>query len=770
MTDTQNNMHRNLIIIGGGALQVPVIEAARSMELNPIVFDMDSEAPGKALASRFIQMSTRDIDGCVREAKRLSQELSLHGVITAGTDASRAVSAIAAALELPGIRYNDAEAASNKVLMRKRLRQAGVPIPNFFSVWNLKEAREGLDELGCPAVLKPAENMGARGVIKIRNRSELAAAYRHSKRHSTTGEMILEEYMDGPELSVDALAFKGQYWMTGIADRIIDKEPFFIERGHNMPSAMSESVLQEVERVMIAGMKALGIHTGAGKGDIKVTSEGVKIGELAARLSGGWMSSHTFPLHSGVNLYQAAIRIALGEEPGSLSPQRSRIVIERGLFSPAGRIVSLGGREAMISVPGVEEVILTRKAGSIMQELTSNIEKVGHIIASGQTLAEAEKAAEQARDLFELEVDETAGINWATVEERARERFSESVCWVCKACDGQNCASGVPGMGGTGTQRSFQDNSLALSEWRIVPNYVRPSVSPDTGIELFGKHLEHPILGAPMTGAGTNLKEALSEAELAQGMLRAYRETGSLAFLGDGASLGKFPTILDALEQEEGFGVLICKPREDTREIVNRMQAAIDRGVLAVGMDIDALAFKTLHLRGQRGLARPSEEIERIRNSVKAPFILKGILNASDAMAAAKAGVDAIVVSNHGGRVLDEAPGAARVLSEVRQAWLEHGGSPEGLLADGGVRSGADAFKYMVLGAQAVLVGRPSVIALAGGGQAALRYLIQSYARELRDTMHLSGVSRVNDLPGSGLLQRVANGGDSFGSSVSRKL
>ena len=147
MTDIENSMKR-IIITGGGTLQVPIIRKAASMGLQSIVFDMDTDAPGKEYCWRFVQMSTRDIDGCVREAKRIALEMPIHGVITAGTDASRAVSAIAAALDLPGIRYTDAEAASNKVLMRKRLRKSGVPIPDFYPVWNLKEARDALDELG----------------------------------------------------------------------------------------------------------------------------------------------------------------------------------------------------------------------------------------------------------------------------------------------------------------------------------------------------------------------------------------------------------------------------------------------------------------------------------------------------------------------------------------------------------------------------------------------------------------------------------------------
>ena len=137
-------MKKNLIVIGGGILQVPLIETALEMGLAPVVFDMSESAPGMQLAERRVLMSTRDIDGCVREARKLRELMPLHGAITAGTDASRSVAAIAGALELPGIRFADAEAASNKVLMRKRLRKHSVPVPDFASVWSVKEAREAM--------------------------------------------------------------------------------------------------------------------------------------------------------------------------------------------------------------------------------------------------------------------------------------------------------------------------------------------------------------------------------------------------------------------------------------------------------------------------------------------------------------------------------------------------------------------------------------------------------------------------------------------------
>lgn len=731
-------MKRNLIIIGGGMLQLPLIRTAQRMGLHAIVFDMDLEAVGMAAADTPIQMSTRDIDGCVREAKKLRNSMAVHGVITAGTDASRAVAAIAGALDLPGIRYSAAEAASNKVLMRRTLRKYGVPIPDFYPVWSLKEARDALDEIGVPAVIKPAENMGARGVIKIRSRDEMQRAYRHAKRYATTGELILEQYMEGPELSVDALAWDGQIVMTGIADRIITREPYFIETGHNMPSSLSADILDEASEVMRAGMRALGIHTGAGKGDLKVTPRGVMVGEIAARLSGGWMSSHTFPLHSGIDLYRAAIRVALGEEPGDLRPVHSFVAIERGLLGRAGKILSIEGVNRMKAVPGIEDVIITKGPGSILQPPTSNIDKCGHVIARGRSLEEAERAVEQAMELFQISVDDTFGVDWKLVEQTAREKMGEQVCWVCKLCDGTNCASGVPGMGGIGQHKSFVDNVRSLSEIKIVPRYIREPVEPSTGVELFGRHLEHPIMIAPVTGATTNLRDAIEEEELARVVVQGAREGGSIAWVGDGASLDKYRSIFEVVRGQDGFAVGILKPRADTDEICRRMDLAVEIGFVAIGMDIDAITFRTMALRGQKGLARGPASIEELCKRSPIPFVLKGIMNAADARMAVEAGVSAIVVSNHGGRVHDELPGTARVLPEI----VEAAGRYIPVLVDGGIRSGADAFKMLSLGAKAVLVGRPAVIGAVGGGVAAVKVLLQTQATELRKTMELCGAAK----------------------------
>ena len=735
-------MDKRLIVIGGGFLQVPLIETAKSMGLHVTVFDMSHEAPGMKIADENVLMSTRDIDGCVREAKKIHEIIQFNGVTTAGTDASRAVAAIAGALDLPGIRYADAEAASNKVLMRKRLSSAGVPGPRFFPIWSLKEAREAMDELAFPLVMKPADNMGARGVIKIRSREEMNSAFRHSKKFSPTGQMILEEFMEGPELSIDALAFSGEIVITGIADRIIEREPYFIEIGHNMPSALDADILKEAVKVMKSGMTALGIHTGAGKGDLKVTPEGVKIGEIAARLSGGFMSSHTFPLHSGINLLRAAIQIALGETPDGLKPSKNLVSIERSILGSPGKILSIGGRDQMMKVKNVHDVFLTKKPGDIILEPTSNIDKCGHVVISALSLEDAEKSFQKAMEYFELAVDDTFSVDWKKVEERARHRFGQQVCHVCKVCDGESCASGIPGMGGAGNMSTFHDNSRALSEIKILPQYIREKVAPDSTFEFLGRKFEYPVFIAPMTGASTNMNDAIGEYDLAKYLLLGAREAGSIAFLGDGASPDRYLTVLKALSEVEGFGILICKPRADSAAIVERFRMAEEISAAAVGIDIDAVSLKTMEMKNISGSSKSFDELRKLRDSTKLPFILKGIMSVSDAELAIKAGVDSIVVSNHGGRILDEMPGTARILSDI----VKFVNNRIPVLVDGGIRSGMDVFKMNALGANAVLVGRPMAIAAVGGEISAVKYLLSRYGSELKKTMSICGTQNISSI------------------------
>ena len=198
-------MQKVIFIIGAGILQAPAIRTAKEMGLRTAVTDYNENAYGMKLADFPIVMSTRDVDGTVRVAKQFTRTRRIDGVITVGTDASLTVAAVQHALDLPGNRIDVAEATTNKIKMRRRLREHAVPEPEFYACWSYDDVMKAARELKYPFVIKPADNMGARGVMKVKGPEVVRFAYERAKSATPRGEIICESFMDGPELSIDAL-------------------------------------------------------------------------------------------------------------------------------------------------------------------------------------------------------------------------------------------------------------------------------------------------------------------------------------------------------------------------------------------------------------------------------------------------------------------------------------------------------------------------------------------------------------------------------------
>ncbi len=729
------------MIIGGGLLQTPAIDTAKKMGYQVIVTDYNADAIGMKHADIPIVMSTRDIQGSVRIAKQQNEITPISGVLTVGTDASQTVAAVANALNLPGIRFEDAEAATNKLKMRMRFKENNVPSPAFLPVWSLSDAKKACKILGFPLVLKPSDNMGARGVIKIENATQIADAFKFSKNASPSGDLIIEQFMEGPELSIDAIVYNGEITITGVADRIIDLPPNFVEMGHNMPSALPESNLKDAIDVMKQGIKALGITIGAAKGDIKVTKKGAMIGELAARLSGGFMSAYTYPLSSGVDLMKAVIEVALGQEPGNLEPVFNRVSIERAIICKPGTVKKISGLEEALKVPGIEAIFLNIKEGDIVVMPTSNVEKSGNIIAVGDTLAEAEASIAKCKELLKIDTTTDSEITLKAINAAAREKFKK-ICYVCKTCDGKDCPTGVPGMGGIGTGESFRRNVESLKRYRVVTRLIHESIEPDTSTEIFGKKISLPVMAAPITGSVTNMGGAIDELEYNIAVVKGCKNAGTIAFVGDGATPDKYKIGLQAVKDEGGWGIPIFKPRKDNKEIIMRIKAAEKAGAIAVGIDIDAIVFKTMAMKNQEVGSKSVDELKEIKSAATLPFILKGIMNPYDAEMAVRAGADAIIVSNHGGRVLDQMPGAMDVLDEIVKAV----GKSIKIMVDGGFRDGVDIIKAMALGADYILIGRPVAIAAVGMKSEGTTFYMNNIREELRKAMILTGCRNIGDI------------------------
>jgi len=277
-----------VFILGAGVMQIPAIRTARELGWYVAAADGNDRAPGAALADDFRHVDLKDLEGLEAAARAVREAHGLDAVFTAGTDFSAAVAWLSGRLGLPGIPHEVALRASDKLRMRAAFGAAGVPSPRFACLRRgddpaLTVAASGL---ALPLVVKPADNMGARGCRLARTEAELSEACSDALPHSRSGQAIVEEYMDGPEFSLDAIVVDGEVRLRGFADRNICFSPYFVELGHTMPSAYPKEVLDEVLRVFEAGVKALGLTRGAAKGDIKYCPGRGRayVGEIAARL------------------------------------------------------------------------------------------------------------------------------------------------------------------------------------------------------------------------------------------------------------------------------------------------------------------------------------------------------------------------------------------------------------------------------------------------------------------------------------------------------
>jgi isopentenyl diphosphate isomerase/L-lactate dehydrogenase-like FMN-dependent dehydrogenase/biotin carboxylase len=729
------------MVIGGGLLQMPVILTAKTMGYEVVVTDYNPNAQGMKEADIPIVMSTRDIEGSVRVAKAQNELTPINAVLTVGTDASMAVAAVANALNLPGIKFDDAEAATNKIKMRMRFKEHGVPSPNFLPVWSLSDAKKAGKILKFPVVIKPSDNMGARGVMRLDNLNQVADGFKFSKNASPSGELIMEEYMDGPELSIDAIIFNEEITITGVADRIIEYPPFFIETGHNMPSALPREMQEAACDIMKMGIHALGIDIGAAKGDIKITKDGPMIGELAARLSGGFMSAYTYPLSSGVDLIKAAIEVALGQEPGNLEPVINQTAIERAIITKPGIVKKITGLEEALKIPGIKEIFLNVQPGDKVIQPRSNVEKAGHIIAVGKTLADAVASVDQCKKVLNFEMIEESEISMETIHLAAKFKFKK-ICYVCKNCDGRDCPTGVPGMGGTGTGESFRRNISSLKKFKINTRLIHDVTNPDTATGFMDLPLSLPVMAAPITGTVTNLGGAIDELDYNRAVINGCIKAGTIAFVGDGATPDKYKIGLQAISEFGGNAIPIFKPRSDNNEIIMRIKAAEKASAIAVGMDIDAVVFKTMAMKNQSVGPKSFKELKELISSTHLPFFLKGIMNVKDAVAAVEAGAYGIIVSNHGGRVLDEMMGSMDVLAEI----VREVDSKLLVIIDGGFREGVDILKALAVGAKAVLIGRPIAIAAVGMGADGVSFYLNYLKKDLEKAMILTGCKDISSI------------------------
>ena len=314
-------------------------------------------------------------------------------------------------------------------------------------------------------------------------------------------------------------------------------------------------------------------------------------------------------------------------------------------------------------------------------------------------------------------------------------------CKVCPICNGAACKNQMPGPGAKGVGDNAVRNYQKWQEIRVNMDTIHENKPIDTSVELFGRTFKYPFFAGPVGAMTLHYGEKYDDLAYNNLLVDACAKGGIAAFTGDGTNAKVMEGATAAIKAAGGLGIPTVKPwnLETIREKMELVKAS---GSFAVAMDIDGAGLPFLKNLTPPAGSKTVDELRDVAEMAGVPFIIKGIMTRRAALKAKDAGAAAIVVSNHGGRVLDQCPATAEVLEDI----VEAVGGRMKILVDGGLRSGVDVFKALAMGADGVLLGRPFVTAVYGGAAEGVQCYIDKIGGELEDTMRMCGANTISDI------------------------
>ena len=401
---------QTVLFVGAGRHQRRAIERAKELKLRVVAVDRDPDALGLREADIAKVVDYADPSAVIKAVSRIK----LDGVLTVSADSAvPAVAAIAEKLGLPGIGVDTAHLMTHKIAMRRRLADLGVPQPRFAALRTLSERHRALAEVGLPAVLKPVDSGGQRGVFRIDSMDDIEAHLHEALSISPTGEAILEQFVEGTEMNGIVIARGGEQVPLTLSDRL--RPPgigFGVGWIHVYPAAVYGHQLEESERVATYGVKALGLDEGIAFPQLIATPGGdVVMVECAARIPGGQMAD--LVRHAvGIDLVDVQLRLALGKplpdelvQPRFKQPLAIRFLTAEPGPLPAGRVIRIGSLEKVLAFPGVVQAETYLQVGEVIQPVRLDADRRGYVIAIADTNVEALERAEAASRLVDVEVE-----------------------------------------------------------------------------------------------------------------------------------------------------------------------------------------------------------------------------------------------------------------------------------------------------------------------------------------------------------------------------
>ena len=396
-------MAKKMMILGASALQVPAIKKAKEMGYEIILVDYDPDAVGFELADVKLVVSTLDQEEVLKQARIYKPDV----VITSTSDGPvRTAAYVNEKLgKQPDLSYEDSLCATIKSYMRERLKECHVPIPQYFVVSNEKEFQNAVQALQGNMIVKPADNAGSRGVVLIKKDSESGktqpedtlAVYEYSKSNSRNGVVMVEEFMEGEEVSVEAMTVNGETTVVTITDKLTTPPPYFVELGHTEPSRHPAKLQEQIREITKQAVAAIRLQNGPSHTEVKLTKDGPKIVELAARLGGDFITSRLVPMSTGVDMVGNSVILATGGQV-ELAKKWDKGAAIRFISGESGTIKQITVPKEVYGLPGIEEIVLYKKAGDTSNGTKSSNDRLGHVIATGK---DAKEAFERATDVME---------------------------------------------------------------------------------------------------------------------------------------------------------------------------------------------------------------------------------------------------------------------------------------------------------------------------------------------------------------------------------